>query len=474
MSNYVFTEFDDELSKLPETHVLKVRRESGITYRDDYAVRVINSISPELYNQTLQGWSRSYYLPELHLETILKYGSKDYPITSLNQQVYQLCIDEVQKGLSSLQRVRAFDILSELDKVSFKSSSAAGYDYQGAKGPPDGFNHSRAIRRAKAIMWSVKDDGSAGMDHAIKSMVPDVSHTRTQLADLSEKTKIRGVWGRAFHYILLEGITADPLIQGFTKADTFYHIGGDPLESVPALLSNTAQHCKWIYSLDWKQFDSSVSRFEINTAFDIIKTKVDFPNLESEITFEISRQLFIHKKIAAPDGNIYWSHKGIPSGSYFTSIIGSIVNRLRIEYLWRTITGHGPIMCSTQGDDSLCGDDELVKPRDLASLANTIGWYFNPDKTEYSTVPELVTFLGRTSKGGLNTRNLKKCIRLLAFPEYPVDSGRISAYRARAISKDAGSLSAILNKVASRLKSTYGLASEEEVPHYFKRYVPGM
>ena len=469
-----YIRFRSELERLSTTHPHVIRRESGVTYRDEFAYEQLIDINPELYPQFLEGWSRSYYLKDKHLEAIIQYGSRDIPISEIQQPIYSEAAIEVQNRLRSLPSVRAFDVLSELDKVSFKASSAAGYDYLGAKGERFGENHSRAISRAKAIMWSVHEDYDIGMRHAITTMVPDVGYTRTQLADLTEKTKIRGVWGRAFHYILLEGLVADPLLKAFSMADTFYHIGQDPTESVPRLLSMIARDCKWIYALDWRQFDATVSRFEINTAFDIIKQKVIFPNKETETAFEISRQLFIHKKIAAPDGNIYWAHKGIPSGSYFTSIIGSIVNRLRIEYLWRLIKGRGPKICFTQGDDSLIGDDALIRPDDIGDRANQIGWYFNPSKTEYSTVPEMVSFLGRTYVGGINTRDLKKCLRLLIFPEYPVDSGRISAYRAKSISEDAGNLSDILNRIASRLKRHYGVASDEEVPSYFKFYVPGM
>ncbi|APT68925.1 putative RNA-dependent RNA polymerase [Citrullus lanatus cryptic virus] len=467
-----FDDFQADLELITGSHPHQVRREPGVTYRDEYSLEELMNISPLLYEQCLSGWSRSYYLHDKHMQAIIQYGYKDVPISSINDRLYKECVHEVQNRLSSLPRVRALDVLSELDSVTFKSSSAAGYDYIGAKGPKGGENHIRAMSRAKAIMWSIAETGETGMKHAIETAVPDVGYTRTQLADITEKTKVRHVWGRAFHYILLEGLTADPLIRAVQRADTFIHIGKDPTVSVPRLLSDTAEQCKWLYALDWKQFDATVSRFEIEAAFDIVLNLLDFPNRETKLMFELSKQLFIHKKIAAPDGKIYWAHKGIPSGSYFTSIIGSIINRVRIEYLWRTITGHGPIVCYTQGDDSLCGDNILIPPERFAMVANPIGWYFNQEKTEYSTIPELITFLGRSYAGGLNKRDLKRCLRLLIFPEYPVESGRISAYRAQSISDDVGGLGDVLNKLADRLRRKYGIASEEEVPDYFKRYIP--
>jgi len=474
VTGYIFKDFQSELERLPQMHPHKVRREPETTLRDPFAYEQLVSMQPELASQVLQGWSRSYYIPSKHLEAILQYASLDIPITNLRVDLYQQSIRSVQNGLSSLPSVKAYDVLTELDKISFKSSSAAGYNYTGVKGPINGENHKIAIRRAKALMWSVKDDNIKGLEHAIKEAVPDIGYTRTQLANLTEKSKVRNVWGRAFHYILLEGTVADPLQRAFINNNTFYHIGKDPTLSVPKLLSKVASESKWIYALDWKSFDASVSRFEINTAFDIIKSKVIFPNSETELTFEICRHLFIHKKIAAPDGYIYWAHKGIPSGSYFTSVIGSIVNKLRIDYLWRYLTGNPPLHCFTQGDDSLIGDKALVHPDTIAEVANSIGWYFNPAKTEYSTIPEMITFLGRTYQGGLNKRDLTRCLRLLIYPEYPVETGRISAYRARSIAEDAGKLSQVINELAHKLKRNYGVASETEVPDNLKIYVHGI
>ncbi|QED42884.1 ORF1 [Panax cryptic virus 2] len=470
ITGYDFTDYSSELEDLQQRHIHVVRREPNITYQDEFALGELLIDNYRLYEQELVGWSRSYYSGEEHMKAIFNYSSPNTPITNIDVNLYKQAMANVREWLSSLPTVRAFNVLTELNQVRYEPSSAAGYDYTGAKGLIDGINHDRAIRRAKAVLWSAIAPDGEGIEHVIRTSVPDVGYTRTQLTNLEEKTKVRSVWGRAFHYILLEGTCAQPLLDAFKIGETFFHVGSDPTVSVPQILSHIAGNCNWLYALDWSSFDATVSRFEINTAFDIIKHKIEFCNFETEQCFEICRQLFIHKKIAAPDGKIYWSHKGIPSGSYYTSIIGSIINRLRIEYIWLSIKGRGPKMCYTQGDDSICGDDERVKSEDFADIANNIGWLINPAKTETSRYPEFVTFLGRTSYGGLNHRNLIRCLRLLIFPEYPVPNGAISAYRAQAIATDAGNTSQILNAISRRLRLRYGVASHDEVPKELRLY----
>lgn len=468
IKEYAFTDFSEELEDTGRTHSHAVRRDPEVTYEDKFAKKELMSRYPILYDNIISGWSRSYYTGEEHMKAIMQYATPNINYEQCDRRAYDRASLNVQESLRSLPTVRAFNVLDQLDLVPYESSSTAGYDYTGVKGPVGGDNHQRAIRRAKATLWSAIAPDGEGIEHVIRTYVADVGYTRTQLTDLREKTKVRGVWGRAFHYILLEGTAAAPLLEAFSTSNTFFHIGRDPTVSVPNLLSSVKAQSTWLTAIDWQAFDATVSRFEIFTAFDIIKSVIDFPNIETEQAFEISRQLFTHKMLAAPDGKIYWIHKGIPSGSYYTSIIGSIVNRLRIEYMWIRQFNRSPIVCYTQGDDSLIGDNNLFSPSDMNVMVRPLNWFINPTKSMTSKVPEFIQFLGRTSLGGLNQRDLKRCLRLLILPEYPVTSGAISAFRARSIWKDSGHTSLVLEEIAHALRRKYGIAEEQEVPKYLR------
>lgn len=470
ITNYEFVAFSGDLEDLHQTHTEQVRREEEQIYFDEYALDELNQVAPRYYEQHIKGWARSWYSGSQHLKTVFQYAQPDTPLHMLDQDIYQQAVQATRNGLRSLPIVRALSVKTDLDKIKFVQSSAAGYGYQGVKGPIYELNHKRAIKRAKATLYSALAEDGDGIDYAIRESVPDVGYTRTQLTDLTEKTKVRSVWGRAFHYILLEGTSARPLLEAIAHSDTFMVIGQDPIIAVPQILSDTARSSKWLTAVDWSQFDATVSRFEINTAFQIMKERITFPDFDTEMAFELCRLLFTHKKIAAPDGKIYWSHKGIPSGSYFTTLVGSIVNRIRIEYLWRLKFGEGPTSCYTLGDDSLIGYDNYYSPTEMSSRCKDLGWIINPEKTECSTYAGGVSFLGRTSRGFFNERDLKKCIRLLILPEYPVPSGEISAFRAASIAQDAGGAGQYINDIAKRLKRKFGIAKEEALPKYFRKY----
>lgn len=471
ITNYEFVNFHGDLEDLHQTHSEQVNREEELVLMDEFALEELKDLEPEIYNQFIPNWSRSWYSRQHHLNTVLNYAHKDIPVELTDMNKWTESIRVVRDRLRSLPKVRALSVTSQLDQVKYVQQSSAGYGYYGVKGPLLGENHKRAIKRALATLYSAVAADGEGIEHAIRESVPDVGYTRTQLTDLTEKTKVRSIWGRAFHYILLEGTAARPLLEAIASAaDHFIVIGQDPIVSVPQILSRTREHSRWLTAIDWSKFDSTVNRFEINTAFNLMKELIEFPDLDTEMAFELSRQLFIHKKIAAPDGKIYWSHKGIPSGSYYTTLVGSIVNRLRIEYLWRLRFNRGPNSCYVLGDDSLIGYDDFYPPDEMSLNCEHLGWYINSDKTECSTHVGGVSFLGRTSRGHYNERDLKKCLRLLILPEYPVTSGAISAFRAQSIAQDAGGSGEYLNRIAKRLKRKFGIAPQEAIPKYFRKY----
>lgn len=467
--NYKFRDFNGPLERTDAQHSHKIMRECETILYDEYALEEVQALDPLAVEQRLEGWARSYYTNSKHLQSILNYGTEDPEPRLFDATSWQHAIEATRTELNKLGRVQAFDALTQLDQIPYESTASAGFNYSGKKGLWKGKNHKKAIRRARALLGSVVDNPD-GLQRSIVTMVPDVGYTRTQLTYLPDKLKVRGVWGRAFHYILLEGTTAAPLLQAFKSTDSFFYIGRDPVLDVPRTIHKAKRLGEWLFTLDWSGFDATASTVEIETAFDLIKEVMIFPNWSTEVAFYLSKQLFIHKKIAAPDGYIYFAHKGVPSGSYFTMVIGSIINKLRCEYMWHRIHGRSPAFIVTQGDDALGSDNEQFQVDAAATDVAHLNWILNPAKVEITKYPYQVEFLGRTEKGGINVRELTKCLRLLVYPETRVTSGSISAYRARAIADDAGGLSELLNRVAQRLENRYGIAPEHTVPKRLQIY----
>lgn len=443
-------------------HTHKVSREEHQFYKDIYALSEMKDVDPSIVND-IEGYSRSFYDQKTHMAHILAYDIKPVKLPQKFEQAYQASVNSVRMELKKLGSIQTLDVLKDLNKIKFEGTSAAGYSYIGRKSEHSNF--TRAIKRAKATLWSSMTKGE-GIESIIKECTPDIGFTRTQLSYVEDKIKTRNVWGRPFHVILLGALFAQPISEKIKSLqdDFFIEFGKDPLIQVPKVIESIDSQSKYLLTIDWSKFDSSIQTWEIDTAFQLVYEILEFQNTESEIAFWISKQLYIHKKIAAPDGKIYWSHTGVPSGDSWTTLINSIINKVRIHFLYYIQTGHFPKKSHVLGDDSITGVDFPIKLKQFEKDSKELGWILNPEKCKFTTFASSVEFLGRSVSGGFNKRNLTRCKRLLVLPEYEVKSGDISAYRAVSLAEDVGGMSATLNSVATRLRNRYGIAPLSKIP----------
>jgi len=313
---------------------------------DDYAMKAIRLYVPFTLQQELAGWARSYYSLDKHVEAIEAYGGPKIP--EPKDEAWNKTKQHTLKLFREFPNIKALSY-KNFDDVRWLSSSAAGYGYVGRKG--DNNNYEKAKRTAVTIAERLDHERGYG-SQAIEDSTPDVAFTRTQLSELKVKSKIRNVWGEAFHYVLLEGLFADPLIEAFKSIDSFYFIGRNPLLSVPTIIAELLANYDYVYMFDWSQFDASVQEWELRFAFECLENMLIFPsNIETQI-WRFLTELFIYRKIASPKGVLYVKTHGIPSGSCFTNIIGSITNYVRIQYMMLRLTNEFAKVY-THGDDSL-------------------------------------------------------------------------------------------------------------------------
>lgn len=452
-------------------------RHEFITLTDPHIYSAFQEVFTEGQWNDFIGWSKSFYTQEEHIKSILNY---DKPILEEpTDDAWIRVKEESRRVFSTYSKVKAKSV-SELQTVSFHEGTSAGFGYNenphpfpGRKGTRDQPNFRRALNIARSIGHNCMNRYAAGdfkafIQEAIAESTPDIAFTRTQLAELPN-TKVRNVFGEAFHYILLEGLFAEPLLDWFMESDTFYYIGEDPVLDVPTLLSKAAHDDATYLSIDWSSFDASTQPYEIEFAFDLLKSMLDFPNKESELVFEYVRALFIERKILSPDGRLFMRYGGVPSGSYFTHMIDSIINWNRIRYLLAK-NGISHDMIRTHGDDGFVSITSLVEQfHHVIEDAAERRWFLNPDKCKLTRNISEIEFLGRYTLFGANMRNRLKCLRLCLYPEYPVTDPQISIARLKAIYVDAGGNIPEIPKAIEVLVSQHG-DQELELPREFKRF----
>jgi hypothetical protein len=139
-------------------------------------------------------------------------------------------------------------------------------------------------------------------------------------------------------------------------------------------------------SLDFKGFDASVPAFIVRDAFHLLRQLFELTEKEQK-EWDFVVDYFIHTPLMLY-GDVYQKHRGIPSGSCFTSIIGTLVNMLVCHYLC-DVHGYEIVLEGSYwlGDDSRfrvydfrTGNVRIVG-NNLVTTASTIGMEIHPDKS---------------------------------------------------------------------------------------------
>ena len=260
----------------------------------------------------------------------------------------------------------------------------------------------RALNRAKQILSGEK------------APEPCLAFKRTQFND-----KTRLVWGYPYSMTILEGIFARPLINQFKGGSTPMAFAMSNLQMGTRLRVSSYQR-RYCYSLDMSSFDSSIAAYLINEAFGILSTWFNWDELITE-PWDVVVNYFITAPIVMPNGKIYHGRRhGVPSGSYFTQIIDSIVNVIlagAVSYEFDLGINRRSIM--VLGDDLIFWSNKRVSLNAIAKFARS-SLCINVHGSEKSAIfkrGDIIHYLGRDWDNGIPTLDVEKVLQRALYPE---------------------------------------------------------
>jgi len=147
------------------------------------------------------------------------------------------------------------------------------------------------------------------------------------------------------------------------------HFGKDAMPRLSELLGTDIETKEWTaLSMDWKSFDATVPNFVIDEVFKMLKECIAFDLMKDGDNihctsdaaakrlmkvFDYLHWNFKNTKIMLPDGRLVRKRSGIPSGSYFTSLVGSLANAIICNYLMN-------VMDMKIQKQHYLGDDSLI------------------------------------------------------------------------------------------------------------------
>lgn len=161
-----------------------------------------------------------------------------------------------------------------------------------------------------------------------------------------------------------------------------WYAGGKNDTSIHYLVRHWAEMFKYWLSIDYSKYDQTISDWLIRDAFDIIRAAYkDDPDFD-DVLFGIVREDFINKVICLgpKDEDLYESSKGVPSGSMFTQLVDSIVNRLMIT-TYMNARGIKDYKMMIMGDDNIVYTKVQIDTVDLSGyLDRNFGIEMHPQK----------------------------------------------------------------------------------------------
>jgi hypothetical protein len=151
---------------------------------------------------------------------------------------------------------------------------------------------------------------------------------------------------------LMESTFVYPFVRHFSTVDTFYSIGRTGGQ-IGQILKNNFHYKNKIISLDVESFDQHMLNEVIICAFYVLRQQLTL-NLIQERIFKAVMHYFMQSivgyKLGKQSPQFYVKHHGIPSGSGFTNLIGTLCHAIIIEYLEPGLLNRNAQICS---DDNI-------------------------------------------------------------------------------------------------------------------------
>lgn len=388
---------------------------------------VYNAVS-DLYGtdpiDLLGEYTRSHYTLEGHYYNLWNFDRKIEPKPS------DPLIDRAIEHVAQLYRLpKKVDTYSwhSLANIPFIANSSAGWGFTGKKGDPG--NHEKAIHRAVGNLntWLENPKGFR--------FQPDLAWTRSQLCTF-DNLKLRHVWGTSFDNIILEGITASPLIEAYRLGNAPIVIGDQLYKRLPDLIADALfdpdeQTIMYGVGLDISKFDSSVQPWLIDASFNILEQNLNFTGYMEYASWCYTKYFFKHRPIVMPDGRMWLKHLGVPSGSFYTQLIDSVANSVVCAYAQLKLYAR-TFKTKVLGDDSLFGIPYQYGYPDLSRIAvpiKTVGMDLSIQKSIVAQRPDELKFLGHVARNSKIDRDTAEGLRLALYPDREVQDAATSCAR---------------------------------------------
>nr|UDL14336.1 MAG: RNA-dependent RNA polymerase [Gammapartitivirus sp.] len=396
--------------------------------------------SLKLYNReaydSLFGYTKRGEGTEGMYKSLFKYDAEPQSYHKLNphqREAMKLAIGLARKAFTLPVKHEPLD-WHEVGQY-LRTDTSAGVSFMGMKKSEV---MPQIYTEARWLGHRMKEGGKSRFDPRKVRFPPCLAGQRGHLSPRDDP-KTRLVWVYPAEMLVVEGLWAPVMYKEFEK-----------LPSSPLLYGKASHrlYTEWIcglkegellHGLDFTAFDTKAPSWLIHVAFEILHRNIEWLTWRGKATSKRSRQkwrnvwdgakwYFINTPILMPDGRMFRKHAGVPSGSWFTQIVDSVVNYILVNYLTlcQGIEARG---LRVLGDDSAFRSTQVMDLELAKSDAKAVNMELQPDKCEITHDPAEFKLLGTRYENGHSKRSDREWFLLLLYPENPPSDVGISMSR---------------------------------------------
>nr|WMY82295.1 RdRP [Diplodia fraxini partitivirus 1] len=408
---------------------------SGQSNTDAWVRTTLKEFNRQVYDK-IYGFTRK---PEGTLgmyKSLFKFSEDRHSFRSLSRDQRK----SMQDAISSARR--AFKLPWKQEPLDWhevgqylRRDTAAGSTFMGCK---KGEVMEEIYHAARWLGHRMKQDGRGRFNPKKMRFPPCLAGQRGGMSDASDP-KTRLVWVYPSEMLCVEGFYAPRMYHAFMKDPHTPMLNGKSAQKLYTEWCVGLREGELLYGLDFSSFDTKVPAWLIHVAFDILRQNVDFSTFRGENVNKHDAQkwrnvwdgmvwYFINTPILMPDGRMFRKSRGVPSGSWWTQMIDSVVNYVLVEYLTRCQNVEIRALRVLGDDSAFRSGDNLSL--DLASAdAASVGMVLHPEKCDVTDNPSQFKLLGTTYRDGHAFRPTDEWFKLALYPESSVSSIGVSFSR---------------------------------------------
>lgn len=380
----------------------------------------------------LQNYHRSVIHPDRVWDMIMNFSHATPPKPT--DELYQKVLDQLRDQLKVDEKIKPCTLEEARDELP--RSTNPGFPYiETDPGKKKGEIFDKYFPEMEKFWDQISENRDL--------LLPDCAAFARSNVSAPEFEKVRCVWAYPIIAVLAESLFATPLIKLLKEQKIFLNTayGMEMMCGGMEFLNNMCRKAKVVdpdakfVMTDFSAFDSSVPAWLIRDCFAIIKEKFDFsdnPVYYSNIFRKIVAY-FINTPIRNADGRRFQKSHGIPSGTMFTNIMGTMCNFVISRYITLSTTGEAPIFDIYFGDDAFTAlrHSAKVNFNNMAFQSKKVfGVKLNVIKSSWTHLIENCHFLGYYNHHGTPYKTDKDLFSSMVYPQTSTDDWAYSLARA--------------------------------------------